>query len=88
MQPKTQLIETLSDTQTRVFSAQLDGVEIYRSQYTKNGIEILSESLVDPKGHRLLTFHVNDNPMPVHSVALTEDQSESFLPTVPTATFF
>lgn len=70
MQTDIELIGALTDEQTRTFSARIDGVEIYRSQYTSIGIEVLRESTVDPRGHQLLTFHINDNPIPVHSISL------------------
>lgn len=88
MQTRIELIKSLTDAQTRTFSAQIDGVEIYKSRYTSAGIEVLSESIIDPKGHRLLTFHVNDNPIPVHSISLEADGHNASQLAVPKADFF
>ncbi|MEN8444373.1 MAG: hypothetical protein ABG776_05095 [Cyanobacteria bacterium J06555_13] len=88
MQTDIKLIESLTNEQTRTFSAQIDGIEIYKSRYTSAGIEMLSESTIDPKGHRLLTFHVNDNPIPVHSISLEANEHNASQLAVPKADFF
>lgn len=88
MQTHIELIKSLTDEQTRTFSAQIDGIEVYKSRYTSAGIEILSESTIDPRGHRLLTFHVNDNPVPVHSISLEADGHSASQLAVPKANFF
>lgn len=83
-----ELIRALTNEQTRTFSARIDGVEIYRSQYTSVGIEVLSESIIDPKGHQRLTFHINDEPVPVHSISLEANKMDVFKPAFPKADFF
>ena len=82
------LINALTDEQTRTFSARIDGVEIYRSQYNSIGIKVLSESPIDPRGHQRLTFHINDNPLPVYSLSLEVGGIDVSEPTFPTADFF
>ena len=88
MQTNTALIQALTNEQTRTFSAQIDGIQVYSSRYTITGIEVLSESTINPQGHRLLTFHVNDNPAPVHSISLETLPSHRSTSAVPKADFF
>jgi len=85
---KNDLVKSLTDAQTRTFSAQIDGVEIYKSRYTSAGIKILSESTIDPEGHQLLTFHINDNPVPVHSISLEANKHSASQLAVSKADFF
>jgi hypothetical protein len=55
----------------KTFSVHLDGVEIYRGEFTDSGIKTLIDQPIDINRPRyLLNIFFDSNPMPIYALSL------------------
>lgn len=72
--PSHPFLKALITCDPTFFSVQIDGTEIYRGQFTTDGIVTIRDELVDfNEPRRLLTVFLDDVPMPIYSLRLEED---------------
>ena len=65
------LLEAIANQKPKLFSVKLDGIEIFRGEFTKNGIQPILNLPIDASKPRwLMTYFLDDNPIPVHSINL------------------
>lgn len=65
------LLEMVARKKPKLFSVKLDGTEIFRGRFTRNGIETILDLPVDQNKPRwLMTIFFDDEPIPVHSISL------------------
>ena len=63
-------LNLLAQSNPSVLSIVLDGIEIYRANFTDQGLKPLLERSVRQGVGNLLTFHFDDNPKPVYFLFL------------------
>lgn len=73
-------LNLLAQSNPKVLSIVLDGIEIYRAIFTEQGLKTLVELSVRQGEGNLLTFHFDDNPKPVYFLFL---RSPPHIPSIP-----
>ena len=63
------LIQAIRKLNPKTFSVQLDGREIYRGTFTKNGIEtVIDNPVATDREYRLMSIFLDDDPIPTYSI--------------------
>ena len=66
-------IKAVKELDPKIFYVVLDGVEIYRGEFTDDGIKTIIDIPVDTdKPRHLMNVFFDDGPTPVYSLNLSE----------------